>query len=107
MAYTVSEKVFIGGLGLLFCLISISTLALILTASYWLQNRKDARSRAHKKEEARIIQRADAERMEWSQLLTERDSQINKLLDQVATLTTALDRTKRLLEVSEAQRMKL
>lgn len=106
MAYTVCERVFIGALGLLFCLVALTTTALILMVSYWYKNQKDRRCRDHKKEQAKVIERADADREQWQALLGERDQQINRLLDQLAILTSALDRTKKLLEASEKERAK-
>ena len=104
MTYTVCEKVFIGALIVLFCLIVIVMTALILAASFWFRNQQGKRSREHKREQDRVIARADEDRKAWQALLAERDAQINRLLDQVAQLSQSLDRTKLLLNKSEELR---
>ena len=98
------EKALLTSSVLLFCSIALGSVFASHCATIWLKNRREDRSRQHKREEARFIQRADAEREEWSKLLTEKDAQIGKLLDEIGMLTSALDRTKVLLQKSEEMR---
>ena len=98
------EKALLTSSILLFCSITLASVFAAHCATIWLKNRREDRSRQHKQEEARFIQRADNERKEWSRLLTEKDAQIGKLLDEIGMLTTTLDRTKKLLEKSEELR---
>ena len=106
MSYTVCEKVIVGSLSVLFCLIAITTTALVLASSFWFKNQQGKRSREYKKEQDRIVARADEDRKAWQALLAERDKQIDQLLAQVASLSGALSRTKALLEKSEEMRSK-
>lgn len=98
------EKALLTSSILLFCSVTLAAVFASHCATIWLKNRREDRSRKHKKEEARFIKRADDEREEWSRLLTEKDRQIERLLDNIATLTSALDRAKKLLEKSEELR---
>lgn len=98
------EKTLLLSSVLLFCSIALGSVFAAHCATIWLKNRREDRSRRHKREETRFIQRADAERAEWSRLLSEKDKQIGKLLDEIGMLTSALNRTKQLLEKSEQMR---
>ena len=104
MSYTISEKLFVASLGVLFCLVIVAMVALIMLGSYWIRNQQNKLSREHKRDQDRIIARADQDRQQWSALLAERDKQIDRLLDQIAQLSQNLDRAKVLLGKSEELR---
>ena len=98
------EKTLLLSSVLMFCAVSLACVFASHCATIWLKNRREDRSRQHKAEESRILKRADADRAEWSKLLSEKDAQISRLLDEIGMLTSALDRTKKLLEKSESLR---
>ena len=106
MAYTICEKVFIGGMALLFLTVLIILVFLVYAASFWLKNKREERRIYLRNQQLKAAARSEQERQEWTSLLAMRDQEIASLKEQVSTLTRSVDMTRKLLETSEAQRAK-
>lgn len=105
MVYSVSEKVFIGGLSLIFCIVLIGFTALIFSISIWAKNKKLERIAYKDHREANAIARHERDREEWMGLLGMKDDKISELTGKLNVMTRKYQMTKQLLEQSEKERL--
>lgn len=103
--YTISERVFIGGLSVLFCMITIGFVALIYVVSIWAKNKYHERIAYADKRSTEYELRNEKERKEWSMLLGIKDKRIDELTDKLNIMTRKYQITKALLEKSERERL--
>ena len=106
MAYTISEKVFIGGLSVMFCMIVIGFVALIYSASIWAKNKRNERIEYAEMRQQEISARANHEREEWMELLKIKDEKISSLTAKLNETTRLYEINKQLLEQSERERLR-
>lgn len=106
MIYSLTDKVFIGGVVLLF-LISLMQCSFMIYALWmWLNNRREQRIAENIRDEQRERIRASNEAHEWMRLLYEKDDRIKQLEQENTELSNKKERVVKLLEKSEEKRLK-
>ena len=103
--YTISERVFIGGLSVLFCMITIGFVALVYSVSIWAKNKRNEWRAYADMRSAEIEARNEKKQEEWSMLLSMKDQKIDELTNSLNSMTQKYQIAKKLLEKSERERL--
>lgn len=106
MVYSLTDKVFIGGVILLFFIALMQSVFTIYALTIWITNKREQRSMELIRDEQREKIRAVNEVHEWTALLNEKDNKIRQLSIENAELKNKKNRVTKLLEKSEKERLK-
>lgn len=106
MIYTMTDKVFIGGVVLLFFIALIQGGFMLFCLSMWIKSKKELKNLEDLMAIEREKIRATNEVHEWAVLLNEKDDKIRQLNSEIHGLKTKKSRTENLLKVSESERLK-
>jgi len=106
MIYSMTDKVFIGGVVLLFFIALMQGGFMIYALWMWISNRREQRVAETIRAEQREKIRAANEVHEWTRLLNEKDEKIRQLNVEIHSLKTKKNRAEKLLEKSESERLK-
>lgn len=105
MIYSMTDKVFIGAVTLLFFIALIQSSFMIYALSIWLKNKREQRTMELIRDEQREKIRAINEVHEWTTLLNEKDNKIRQLTIENTELKNKKNRVTKLLEKSEKERL--
>lgn len=105
MAYTISEKVYIGGMIVIFCMILMGCVFMAYAVSVWARNRKEDRIAYETAMAEKRAAMKNDQIKSWTDLLTVKDSQIDSLERDLRELKWKYNMTQKLLETSERERL--
>ena len=106
MIYSLTDKVFIGAVTLLYFIALMQSAFTIYALKIWLTNKREQRTMELIRDEQRERIRATNEVHEWTALLNEKDNKIHQLMIENAGLKNKKNRVTKLLEKSENERLK-
>lgn len=105
--YTVTDKLLLVAIGVLFLMAIILCVFSANLAAAWLTNKREERKSMRTAYAKKTEARADADRTQWMQWLDDKEKRCTQLELECGELRRRLERTVDLLNVSERERQKL
>lgn len=105
--YTLTDKLLVVAISILFILIVILCVFSANLAAAWLTNKREERKRLRTEYTLRTQRRADADRETWSQWLEDKSKRCAQLEVECGDLRKRIERLTDLLDISERERQRL